>query len=142
MGDDNRQASHNMEEDTSSDRKRALPSEGMSRNSMLESLHNVERRVDQPQKKMKRLEEVPENSSKPSTSYVHRGTGVIGQYMRPDSESVENNQPSISGAVDLTIGRLGNHFIKFRVHNWHWPLETLDFADCRTPFLLNFALAY
>jgi hypothetical protein len=100
-----------MEEDDSSDRKRSLPLEGMSRSSMLENLHNVERRVEQPQKKVKRLSEDLQSGTKPKTSYAHRGNGIIGEYMRPDSESAEHNQPSIHRAVDLTIGEQGDHFI-------------------------------
>ena len=100
-----------MEEDAPSEQKRALPLEGMSRNSMLESLHNVERRVEQPQKKMKRSLEDLENSNKPKTSYAHRGNGIIGQYMKPDSESAENNLQSVTRAVDLTIGKQADHFI-------------------------------
>jgi hypothetical protein len=94
-----------MEEDDSSDRKRPLPSEGVSRNSMLENLHNVERRVEQPQKKIKRLSEDLQNGTRANASYAHRGNGIIGEYMRPDSESAGNSQPTILSTVDLTIGK-------------------------------------
>jgi hypothetical protein len=110
---------HNMEEDTSSDRKRSLQSEGMSRNSMLESLHNVERRVDQPQKKLKTFSDDLQSGNKSKTSYAHRGNGIIGGYMRPDSGSAEPKEPSIPNAVDLTIGKQKAHFIMHSVHCLH-----------------------
>jgi hypothetical protein len=94
-----------MEEDDLSDRKRSLPSDGISRNSMLENLHNVERRVEQPQKKVKRVSEDLQNGIRVKTSYAHRGNGIIGEYMRPDSESAEKNKPNLPRAVDLTIGK-------------------------------------
>ena len=116
LNDKRSQASHNMEEDASSDRKRSLPSEGMSRNSMLESLHNVERRVDQPQKKLKTFSDDLQSGNKSKTSYAHRGNGIIGEYMRPDSGSAVPNEPSIPNAVDLTIGKQEAHFIMPPVH--------------------------
>jgi hypothetical protein len=105
IGDKKSQATRSMEEGDSSDRKRLLPSEGLSRNSMLENLHNVERRVEQPQKKVKRMPEDLQNGTRANTSHAHRGNGIIGEYMRPDSESAGNIQPTIPSAVDLTIGK-------------------------------------
>lgn len=93
-----------------SDRKRSLPSDGMSRTSMLENVHGVERRVEQPQKKMKRLSEDLQNGTRVKTSYAHQGNGIIGEYMRPNSESAEHDQPNLPRAVDLTAGKWGNPF--------------------------------
>ena len=116
MGDKNNQVSHLMDEEASSDRKRSLPrSEGLTRNSMLETLHNVERRVDQPHKKVKRSSEDQESGTKPKASYAHRGNGIVGEYMRPDSESTEPKQPSVPRPVDLTIGELRDNFIAVSV---------------------------
>ena len=127
LSDKRSQVSHNMEEDTSSDRKRSLPSEGMSRNSMLESLHNVERRVDQPQKKLKTFLDDLQSGNKPKTSYAHRGNGIIGEYMRPDPGSAKPNGPSIPNAVDLTIGKRKAHFIMHPVHCFaRRPLQPLE----------------
>jgi hypothetical protein len=99
-----------MAEDAS-DRKRSLPSEGMSRHSMLESLHNVERRVDQPQKKLKTSSDDLQSGNKSKASYAHRGNGIVGEYMRPNSGSAEPKEPGIPNAVDLTMGKQKAHFI-------------------------------
>ena len=111
MGDKRSEVPKSMDEEASSDRKRPFPSESISRNSMLENLHNVERRVYQPQKKVKRLSEDLESGTKPKTSYAHRGNGIVGEYMRPDPESTEPVQTSVPRAVDLTIGELRDNFI-------------------------------
>jgi len=116
-----------MKEDASFDRKRSLPLEGMSRNSMLESLHNVERRVDQPQKKLKTFSDDLQSGNKSKTSYAHRGNGIIGEYMRPDSGSAVPNEPSIPNAVDLTIGKQEAHFTMHPAHCFaHRPLQPLE----------------
>jgi hypothetical protein len=99
-----------MEGDNLSNRKRSLPSEVLSRTSMLENLHNVERRVEQPQKKAKTASEDLQDSKSVSASYAHRGSGIIGEYMTPGAESAENKQPTFPRAVDLTIGEQEGHF--------------------------------
>lgn len=99
-----------MEGDNLSDRKRSLPSEVLSRTSMLENLHNVEKRVEQPQKRVKTASEDLDNGKKVHTSFAHRGNGIIGEYMTPDTESAEDKQPTVPRAVDLTIGEQGGHF--------------------------------
>jgi hypothetical protein len=127
LSDKRSQVSHNMEEDASSDRKRSLPSEGMSRNSMLESLHNVERRMDQPQKKLKTFSDGLQSGNKSKMSYAHRGNGIIGEYVRPDSGSTEPNEPSIPNAVDLTAGKQEAHFVMHPVHCFACrPLQPLE----------------
>ena len=82
---------------------------------MLESLHNVERRVDQPQKKLKAFSDDLQSGNKSKTSYAHRGNGIIGEYMRPDSGSAESKGPRIPNAVDLTIGKPKVHSIMHSV---------------------------
>jgi hypothetical protein len=97
-----------MDESALSERKRPLPSDSMSRNSMLESLHNVERRVDQPQKRAKRLSEDLQSGIKQKTSFAHRSHGIIGEYVRPDPGSTDHlNAPK---TVDLTMGKLDVSF--------------------------------
>lgn len=93
-----------MEESLDTDRKRLLPSEGMSRNAMLENLHNVERRIDQPQKRLKPNTEDLKNGHKSSASYAHRGSGIVGDYMKPNPDTVNPNGPDIPQTVDLTNG--------------------------------------
>ena len=123
-----------MEEDGSFDRKRSLASDGVSRSSMLESLHNVERRVEQPQKKIKRASEDLHNGAKAKMSYAHRGNGIIGEYMRPDSESAENKPSTIPRPVDLTLGKYRNLLQPAeRVMGWisfeapmHWALPHIS----------------
>ena len=44
-----------MNEESSLDRKHALTSDGFGPHKMLKNIHNVERRVDQPTKKVKRV---------------------------------------------------------------------------------------
>jgi hypothetical protein len=134
LSDKRSQVSHSMAEDAS-DRKRSLPSEGMSRNSMLESLHNVERRVDQPQKKLKTLSDDLQSGNKSKASYAHRSNGSIGEYMRPGSGSAEPKEPSIPNAVDLTLGKQKAHFIMHSVHCLYaQALAITRITGCRVPF--------
>jgi hypothetical protein len=84
---------------------------------MLEDLHNVERRVDMPHKKVKRLSDDLESVVKPKTSYAHRGNGIIGEYMRPDSASGQLNQPIVPKAVDLTTGELRDRYLTNSLHD-------------------------
>jgi hypothetical protein len=71
---------------------------------MLESLHNVERRVEQPQKKVKTASEDLHNGKRVNTSDAHRGIGIVGEYMTPDTESTKDKRPALPRAIDLTIG--------------------------------------
>jgi hypothetical protein len=126
--------SRNTEEDASPDRKRSLPLEGMSRHSMLESLHNVERRVDQPQKKLKTLSDDLQSGTKSKTSYTFRGNGIMGEYLRPGSGSTEPNEPSISNAVDLTIGKQKSPFsVCLHFTAGTQALVTARTTGCRVP---------
>jgi hypothetical protein len=103
---------------------------------MLESLHNVERRMDQPQKKLKTFSDDLQSGNKSKTSYAHRSNGVIGEYMRPDSGSAKPNEPSIPNAVDLTIGKQKGHTIAHPVHCFaRRPLQ-LESQGCRVPFCI------
>ena len=123
-----------MAEDAS-DRKRSLPSEGMSRHSMLESLHNVERRVDQPQKKLKTSSDDLQSGNKSKASYAHRGNGIVGEYMRPNSGSAEPKEPGVPNAVDLTMGKQKAHFIMHSVYCLHTQaLATARTTGCLVTF--------
>lgn len=101
-------ATYDMEEDESADGhghgQRLLPLQGMSRNLMLESLHNVERRVEPAPKKVKRGSDELPNGTNAKSSYVHRSNGMVGEYMRPDPGSAQKIQPPVPKAVDLTEG--------------------------------------
>ena len=88
------------------DLKRPHSSEGPSSKSLLEGHYGVERRVDQPLKRIKRQTEDAEEKSKSSSSFAHRSSGLIGGYMKPDSD--KEGQTLINGGygpfqtVDLT----------------------------------------
>ena len=140
MGDKRSEVPKSVDEETSSDRKRRLPSESMSRNSMLENLHNVERRVHQPQKKVKRLSEDLESGTKPKTTHAHRGNGIVGEYMRPDPESTEPGQTSVPRAVDLTKGEFKDNFITISVHGLESNTRGLPDSDCKCLWLRNACL--
>ncbi len=96
-----------MEEASDIERKRPLTLEGGSRIAMLENLHNVERRVDQPKKKVKRESEDLQNGHKSKASYAHRSGGIIGDYMKPDADSSNQNGSILPQTVDLTKGSHG-----------------------------------
>ncbi|EXJ88548.1 hypothetical protein A1O1_05478 [Capronia coronata CBS 617.96] len=80
---------------------RALNHESSGPKSMLESVHSVESRVDNPRKKIKLGAEPEQQDFKKASTFAHRPTNsIIGEYMRPDAEKVA--EATRNNLVDLT----------------------------------------
>ncbi|KAK5058940.1 hypothetical protein LTR84_011204 [Exophiala bonariae] len=70
--------------------------------SMLEGVYGVERRTDYPQKKVKLTKGTEPDPTKPHTSHTrHKGSGIVGNYMRPDPDTPIDATKLLS-LVDLT----------------------------------------
>lgn len=73
------------------------PSNGGSR---LDDLYDLQPRMEQPRKKIKRNPEESEYNNNAQPSFVRRSHGIVGDYMKPEAGT------AITLTVDLTNGRL------------------------------------
>jgi len=72
-----------------------------SQHAMLERLHGVEYRTEQPRKRVKTTaEDKGVTGGKPA--FAHRSNGIVGDYMKPDPGTLPL---ATGGLVDLTNGR-------------------------------------
>ncbi len=68
--------------------------------SLVESLYNVENRVNNPRKRVKLDTDSRQPPNKKSASSYHHSNGIIGEYMRPDLEKA--TEATKNALVDLT----------------------------------------
>jgi len=87
------------------EKKRSLPSVGSGFRSMIEGLHGVESRPDQPQKKVKRSRDADEDLKKPKSSLAHKSSGIVREYMKPSEGQAGRSWPDPKQMVDLTGGK-------------------------------------
>ena len=73
--------------------------------SMLEGLYGVERRADQPQKKMKREVEEADYGARKKASYAYQSNGIVGQYLKSETEGGDAKASIDAQMVDLTQGK-------------------------------------
>jgi SNF2 family DNA or RNA helicase len=77
--------------------KREFPLESSGSGSRLEDLYGVQRRVEQPRKKVKKnLSDEVEHKNGVHASFARRSNGIMGQYMKPNADK------EVSLMVDLT----------------------------------------
>lgn len=77
--------------------KRDLPRESSGGGARLEALYGVQRRVDQPRKKVKKdSDDDSEHGKNSHPSFTNRSNGMMGDYMKPDADKL------VSLTVDLT----------------------------------------
>lgn len=70
--------------------------------SMLEGLYGVERRTEFPQKRVRLTKDPESDPTKPHAGHTrHNGSGIVGDYMRPDPEKT-GDATKLASLVDLT----------------------------------------